>query len=104
MNELLAAYRSVYKNWSQIQASKVCGCCSCMQVFPADEVSAWTGLDFSNLDDPEAVDSQTALCPRCGAEAVIGDKSGFPIHAPFLVRMNEAWFQRTLIYKPAPKT
>ena len=102
MNELLAAYRYVSNNWAPIQASKVCGCCSCLQIFPPDEIVAWAGLDMNNMDDPRAVNDQTALCPHCGSEAVIGDKSGFPINAPFLVRMNEAWFQRTLI-RPKPK-
>lgn len=103
MNELLAAYRYVSNNWAQIQASTTCGCCSCVQIFPPDEIVAWTGLDINDIDDPRAVDNQTALCPRCGSEAVIGDKSGFPINAHSLGRMNEAWFQRTIIRKPAPK-
>ena len=103
MNELLAAYRYTTNNWSQIEASKLCGCCSCTQTFPAEEVVAWTGLDMDNMDDPKAVNNQTAMCPRCGTEAVIGDKSGFPINAQFLGRMNEAWYQRTLIRKPTPK-
>lgn len=103
MNELVAAYRYTTNNWAQIGASRLCGCCSCVQIFPAEEVVAWTGLDMHNMNDPKAVDSQTALCPRCGTEAVIGDKSGFPIHASFLVRMNEAWFQRTLIRPPPAK-
>jgi len=103
MNELLAAYRYTTNNWAQISASKVCGCCNCVQIFPADEVAAWTGLDMVNMNDPKAVDNQTALCPRCGSEAVIGDGTGFAINANFLARMNEAWFQRTIIRKPAPK-
>lgn len=103
MNELVAAYRYTTNNWAQIGASRLCGCCSCVQIFPAEEVVAWTGLDMHNMNDPKAVDAQTALCPRCGTEAVIGDKSGFPIHASFLIRMNEAWFQRTLIRPPPSK-
>ncbi|MFY9510490.1 MAG: hypothetical protein WAQ05_05905 [Rubrivivax sp.] len=97
MNELLAAYRYTTNNFVQIEASKACGCCSCLQIFPPAEVVAWTGLDMHNMNDPKAIANQTALCPRCGAEAVIGDKAGFPITASFLTRMNEAWFQRTLI-------
>ncbi len=104
MNELLAAYRYVSNNWTQIQASQRCGCCSCLQIFPPDEIVAWSGLDMNNIDDPQAIGNQTALCPRCGNEAVLGDKSGFPIQAGFLLRMNEAWFQRTLIRKPPPRT
>lgn len=103
MADLLAAYRHTSGNWPDIEASRVCGCCSCVQVFSPDEIVAWAGLDISNIDDPEAVKRQTALCPRCGSEAVIGDKSGYPVNTQFLTRMNEAWFQRTIIRKPTPK-
>lgn len=101
MNELLAAYRYTSNNWLQIGASKVCGCCSCLHLFRPDEIVAWTGLDLRNMDDPEAIGNQTAMCPRCGREAVLGDKSGFPVTVGFLSRMSEAWFQQTLIIRPA---
>jgi len=100
MNELLAAYRYLSNNHGQIQASKRCGCCSCMEVFPPEEIVGWLGLTMDNMNDPSAVAQQTAMCPYCGAEAVLADKAGFPINAVFLQRMNEAWFQRTLIRKP----
>ncbi len=103
MVDLLAPYRHTTNNWAVIGASKVCGCCSCMQTFPPDEIVAWAGLDFDNVDDPAAVDRQTALCPRCGSESVIGDASGYPINMQFLGQMNEAWFQRTIIRRPTPK-
>lgn len=103
MSDVLAAYRDMSNNWQQIQASTTCGCCCCMQIFPSEEIVAWSGLDMNNFNDPAAINRQTALCPRCGAEAAIGDKSGFPINAQFLARMNEAWFQRTIIRKPSPK-
>ena len=103
MLDLLAAYRHASHNWAEIEASKSCGCCSCMQIFPPEDIVAWAGLDFDQVDDPAAVAAQTALCPHCGSEAVIGDKSGYPINMQFLGSMNEAWFQRTIIRKPAPK-
>lgn len=102
-NPLLAAYRYLSNNWAQIGSSRVCGCCNCMQVFGRDEIVAWSGLDLDRVDDPQAVDAQTALCPKCGSEAVIGDKSGYPVTVAFLTAMNEAWFQRTVIRKPTPK-
>ncbi len=103
MNDLLEAYRFTSRNWAQIAGSKVCGCCNCMQMFPPAEIIAWTGLEVDNINDPDAVNNQTALCPRCGSEAVIGDRSGYPIDAHFLGRMNEAWFQRTIIRRPQPR-
>jgi hypothetical protein len=74
-----------------------------MQIFAPDEIVAWSGLDVSNFDNPDSASAGTALCPRCGSESVIGDRSGYSIDPNFLNRMNEAWFQRTIIRKPNPK-
>jgi hypothetical protein len=103
-NPLLAAYRYISNNWLQVQGSTLCGCCKCVQIFRADEIVGWTGLDIDNVEDPQAVERQTAMCPKCGSEAVLADKSGFPINLDFLGRMNEAWFQRTMIKSLKPKT
>jgi hypothetical protein len=102
MSDLPSAHRYTTHNRAQIEAGKLCGCCSCAQIFPREEVLAWTGLEINNTDDPEAVNRQTAPCPRCGVEAVLGDQSGFPIDTGFLVRMSEAWFQPTVIRRAAP--
>lgn len=104
MNELLAAYRYTSNNYAQIQASATCGCCNCTGLFTPNDIVGWTGLTLQNMDDPKAIDAQTAMCPRCGSEAVLGDGCGFPINPQFLARMNEAWFQRTMIHRPKPKT
>ncbi|MDO9091553.1 MAG: hypothetical protein Q7U99_02735 [Rubrivivax sp.] len=104
MSDLLAAARHAHSNQAEIEGSIVCGCFCCMQTFAPTEILAWSGLDLSNFDNPDAASAGTALCPRCGSEAVIGDKSGYRIDPDFLARMNEAWFQRTIIRKPAPKT
>jgi hypothetical protein len=74
-----------------------------MHIFPAQEIVAWEGLELSNFDDPESLLGGTALCPNCGNDAVLGDRSGFPIDSHFLNRMSEAWFQRTIIRKPSAK-
>jgi hypothetical protein len=103
VNPLLLAHRHTTNNRAELEASKLCGCCSCLAIFPAEEVVAWTGLDMSNFENPDSATTETALCPRCGSEALIGDKSGFPLHPDFLGRMNQAWFQRTIIRKPVPK-
>ena len=34
----------------------------------------------------------TAICPRCGIDSVLGDRSGFPISAEFLSEMQRYWF------------
>jgi hypothetical protein len=50
-----------------------------------DEIFEWT-------DEDKDRQGQTAICPRCGIDAVIGDKSGFDVSHNFLGRMNEYWF------------
>lgn len=100
-SDLLAAHRHTAKNRREIEASTVCGCFYCMQTFSPDEVVAFTGLDEINLDDPDAIDAETAVCPRCGSESVIGNKSGYEVTPQFLSRMHDAWFQKTIIRKPS---
>lgn len=103
MADLLAAHRHTTNNRVEIEASKVCGCIYCTQMFSPLEIVAWSGLDVSSFDDPAQLDAGTALCPRCGSESVIGDKSGYRIDAAFLNEMNEAWCQKTIIRKIGPK-
>ena len=104
MTDLLAAELHTINNRLEIEASGVCGCCCCTQIFPPAEIVAWSGVEITNFDDLDSLSGGTALCPRCGAEAVIGDKSGYPIAPEFLGRMNEAWFQKTIIRKPGAKS
>jgi hypothetical protein len=103
MADLLAANRHTSNNRAEIEASQVCGCFYCEKMFPPTEIVAWGGLDVSSFDDPESLNAGTALCPHCGSESVIGDKSGYGINADFLGRMHEAWFERTIIRRPTPK-
>ena len=41
------------------------------------------------MEDGEEV---TAICPHCGVDSVIGEKSGFPITQEFLKAMHKRWF------------
>jgi hypothetical protein len=100
MVDLLAAHRHTTNNRAEVEASSQCGCCYCMQTYRPDEIVAWSGLDVSSFDDPQTLNAGTALCPRCGSESVIGDASGYEIGPPFLTRMHDAWFQKTVIRKP----
>ncbi|WP_394692016.1 cytoplasmic protein [Hyphobacterium sp.] len=76
----LAHKRSIYHR-AEIERSQHCGCFSCLAVFEPSEIAEWT--------DEET----TALCPKCGIDAVIGDASGFPaVDKVFLTGMNKRWF------------
>jgi hypothetical protein len=39
-----------------------------------------------------STEGQTALCPKCGIDAVIGSASGYPISREFLAEMHRHWF------------
>ncbi len=71
-------HSSLHRN--EIEASDLCGCFSCLETFAPSEIVEWT--------DERA----TALCPRCGIDAVLGSASGFPITADFLKGMHSYWF------------
>jgi len=64
----------------EVTESARCGCFYCCQTFAPTEIREWTD------------DEQTALCPRCGIDSVIGDRSGFPISPEFLSSMKAHWF------------
>jgi hypothetical protein len=72
---------------TEILASGSCGCFSCISIFPPDQIGSWT----DNADGEEEP-LWTALCPRCGMDTVIGDRSGFPITKTFLSEMRRYWF------------
>jgi len=52
------------------------------KIFSPKEITDWIE------DDTD----ETALCPYCSIDAVIGESSGFPITKEFLEKMHEHWF------------
>ena len=65
-------------------ASASCGCFYCGAIFPPAAITEW-------VDEWEDI-GQTALCPTCEIDSVIGSESGYPITAEFLTAMNKHWF------------
>ena len=80
----VTAHRFSSRHRADIEASTaVCGCFYCLKIFPPSEVTEWM---------EEGGDGETALCPRCGIDSVIGDVSGFSVDQSLLVEMNALWF------------
>ncbi|PWI53063.1 cytoplasmic protein [Rhizobium phaseoli] len=80
-SDLIQAHKHSANHRGDIEASTYCGCFYCCKVFESAEIAEW------------ADDNRTALCPRCGIDAVIGDASGFPATAmEFLGEMKRRWF------------
>ena len=78
--DVRVAHDHCSRHRAEVLASTACGCFYCEQAFPPGEIEDW-------VDDGE-----TALCPRCGIDSVIGDASGFAITAEMLKEMRGYWF------------
>lgn len=92
-----ADLESIHKHSSRhrdrVLASSQCGCFHCLEMFAPAEISDW-------VDGPDAVNSMiggtTALCPRCGIDAVLpGDIPGVPLDSALLKAMRAHWFERS---------
>jgi len=83
-NPILGAHKHCSRHRSEILASEKCGCFYCLLIFGSDEIESWC----DEVDDI----GQTALCPRCQIDSVIGSSSGYPITESFLEEMKKHWF------------
>jgi hypothetical protein len=84
----ITAHKHSSRHRQEILESEQCGCFSCLAVFPPSEIEEWVDTDEHEV-------GQTALCPKCGIDAVIGSKSSYPITKEFLQAMEEHWFSTT---------
>ncbi len=76
-------------NRDEIPSSERCGCFHCLEIFLPMEVKDWIGERGGR--------GQTALCPRCGIDSVVGSGSGYPITIEFLRLMKEHWFSLEML-------
>ena len=67
-----------------ILKSSTCGCFYCTKQFNSKKIVDWVDEDKNNI-------GQTALCPFCGIDSVIGDKS-IKITEDLLLEMKKYWF------------
>lgn len=84
MTDLEKAHAHSFKNQEEVRSSGLAGCFYCQRVFPPAEIKEWVDRH-----------QQTAICPHCSIDAVIGDQSGYPVtDQRFLAEMHERWFAR----------
>ena len=79
-NDLISAHNFCNRNAEKLAQSKKCGCFFCLKI-------------FSSAQSEQTLADGTVLCPHCGIDAVIGEKSGFPITKEFLAEMHKDWFE-----------
>jgi hypothetical protein len=83
-SDTVGAHGHSIRHRDEVMASEFCGCFYCCAIFPPSEIKKWT--------DESASVGQTALCPQCGIDSVIGSESGYPFTPEFLASMNKRWF------------
>ncbi|MDR2639346.1 MAG: cytoplasmic protein [Helicobacteraceae bacterium] len=79
---LQKAHQESFANKAALAAQSKCGCFHCLKVFKPSEIVEWI----------EEKSGQTAVCPYCGIDSVIGESAEREITADFLRQMNEYWF------------
>ncbi|WP_144502605.1 cytoplasmic protein [Bacillus thuringiensis] len=80
-NSVKAAHRFCGNNKENLKEDNLCGCFYCLEIFHPSEIKEWINSN-----------ENTALCPYCGIDSIIGQSSGFPITKEFLSEMNKYWF------------
>jgi hypothetical protein len=76
----VAAHKHASRHRAEIESSSRCGCFFCFRSFASTDIKVW-------------IDSnQTALCPRCGVDSVIGTASQHRIDDAFLRGMHAHFF------------
>lgn len=85
--DLEYAHRHSSGHRAEVMRSASCACFHCMAVFAPDEIREW-------VDEGQGGGGRSALCPRCGIDAVIGSASNVPLDSKFLARMRRYWFER----------
>jgi hypothetical protein len=76
----IEAHKHSSKHRAELQASTRCGCFFCFRTFPPTQITTWIDAN------------QTALCPKCGIDAVIGSASTHRLDDAALRRMHIHFF------------
>ncbi len=77
--QLQAAHTHSTRHRNEIVASEQCACFYCCKFFKPNEISEW-------------IDDDTARCPQCGIDSVLGSASGFDLTQEFIESMHKYWF------------
>jgi len=64
----------------ELEQDSTCGCFNCFEIFNPSKITEWCD------------NGETALCPYCGIDSVIGESSGFAISELLLKGMHKEWF------------
>jgi hypothetical protein len=79
----VCAFPHSRRHRAEVLASQTCACFHCQTFFAPERIIEWTDA------------GETALCPHCAIDAVLGSASGYPLTLGLLKRMHRHWFEGT---------
>ena|SRR5581483_11181023 len=87
-----------FRNRAEILASESCACFLCFSRFTPADIRYWTDSDDPGWGDfgpgePDFVryPGQTATCPFCKVDSVIGSASGYDLSDDILHSLHDYW-------------
>ena len=79
-SDIINAHKFSSRHRHILRDSAFCGCFYCLDIFDYKNIKAWCD------------DEDTALCPNCSIDSVIGLESNDLLTQEFLKAMQEYWF------------
>jgi hypothetical protein len=83
-------HRLCSHNRSLLARSEQAGCFYCEAFFHPSEIVDW--IDGRQVETGSTDDGVTALCPRCGIDAVLPSAAPIGLTSELLAEMNKHWF------------
>ncbi|WP_286428364.1 cytoplasmic protein [Acinetobacter towneri] len=81
MSKISEIYHYSSQHRALLQQSECCGCFCCLETFAYSEIEDWCD------------DEQTAICPHCGIDAVLGSALVEALTPELLKAMHQAYFE-----------
>jgi hypothetical protein len=80
LNKIILAHDHSSNHKEELKNSAVIGCFYCRNFIKFADIKEWIDAE------------DTALCPKCGIDSLIGSDSGYTVGKKFLNAMNAYWF------------
>lgn len=80
-DDLILAHAHSSDHRNKLLSDSSCGCFTCLQVFTPETITRWI---------PDTRD-ETAICPHCANDTVLGNSCGHEITTDFLRAMRRFW-------------
>ena len=83
-------HRLCTANRDALAQTSLAGCFYCCEIFAPAEIKDW--VDGRPVETGSTADGITALCPRCGIDAVLPEMRDVALSKDLLVEMRAHWF------------